>query len=167
MTALSGFVIIGTQLKYERPGKGTVATPCDSIDGPYIQFKDGSAKTIEKFEELDFQYPTDPDYKIEKIWDLGEILVPVGEFLENNHILLESPYVKEWAEQVCAEKGLKYPETFEEAMKQVDLGLPLAPCYVPFLSDIDENDFKTLLEGLNEDGVILNEEARRFATDFV
>ena len=160
MTALSGFVIIGTQMKYERPGKGTVSTPCDSIDGPYIQFKDGSAKTIERFEDLDLQYPTDPDYKIEKIWDLGEILVPVGEFLENNHILLESPYVKEWAEQVCEAKGLKYPETFEEAMKQVELGLPLAPCFVPFLSDIDENDFKTLLEGLNEDGVILNEEAR-------
>ena len=160
MTALSGFVIIGTQLKYERPGKGTVATPCDSIDGPYIQFKDGSARTIENFDDLDLQYPTDPDYKIEKIWDLGEILIPVGEFLENNHILLESPYVKEWAEQVCAEKGLKYPETFEEAMKQVELGLPLAPCYVPFFSDIDENDFKTLMDGLNEKGEIETDEAR-------
>ena len=160
MTALSGFVIIGTQMKYERPGKGTVSTPCDSIDGPYIQFKDGSARTIERFEDLDLQYPTDPDYKIEKIWDLGEILVPVGEFLENNHILLESPYVKEWAEQVCESKGLKYPETFEEAMKQVELGLPLAPCFVPFLSDIDENDFKTLMDGLNEKGEILSEDAR-------
>jgi DNA polymerase II large subunit len=160
MTALSGFVIIGTQMKYERPGKGTVSTPCDSIDGPYIQFKDGSARTIERFEDLDLQYPTDPDYKIEKIWDLGEILIPVGEFLENNHILLESPYVKEWAEQVCAEQGLKYPETFEEAMKQVELGLPLAPCYVPFFSDIDDNDFKTLLDGLNEKGEIETDEAR-------
>ena len=160
MTALSGFVIIGTQMKYERPGKGTVSTPCDSIDGPYIQFKDGSARTIEHFDDLELQYPTDPDYKIEKIWDLGEILIPVGEFLENNHILLESPYVKEWAEQVCESKGLKYPETFEEAMKQVELGLPLAPCYLPFLSDIDENDFKTLMEGLNEKGDILTEDAR-------
>lgn len=160
MTALSGFVIIGTQMKYERPGKGTVSTPCDSIDGPYIEFKDGSAKTIERFEDLDLQYPTDPDYKIEKIWDLGEILVPVGEFLENNHILLESPYVKEWAEQVCEAKGLKYPETFEEAMEQVKLGLPLAPCYLPFLSDIDENDFKTLMDGLNGKGEILSEDAR-------
>jgi len=160
MTALSGFVIIGTQMKYERPGKGTVSTPCDSIDGPYIQFKDGSARTIERFDELDLQYPTDPDYKIEMIWDLGEILIPVGEFIENNHILLESPYVKEWAEQVCEEKGLKYPETFEEAMKQVDMGLPLAPCFVPFLSDIDDNDFKTLMQGLNEKGEILTDEAR-------
>ncbi len=160
MTALSGFVIIGTQMKYERPGKGTVSTPCDSIDGPYIQFKDGSARTIESFDDLELQYPTDPDYKIEKIWDLGEILIPVGEFLENNHILLESPYVKEWAEQVCEEKGLKYPDTFEEAMKQVELGLPLAPCFVPFFSDIDDNDFKTLLDGLNKDGEILTKDAR-------
>ena len=160
MTALSGFVIIGTQMKYERPGKGTVSTPCDSIDGPYIQFKDGSARTIERFEDLELQYPTDPDYKIQKIWDLGEILIPVGEFLENNHILLESPYVKEWAEQVCAENGLQYPDTFEEAMKQVDLGLPLAPCYLPFLSDIDDKDFKTLLDGLNEKGEILTDDAR-------
>jgi len=160
MTALSGFVIIGTQMKYERPGKGTVSTPCDSIDGPYIQFKDGSARTIESFDDLELQYPTDPDYKIEKIWDLGEILIPVGEFLENNHILLESPYVKEWAEQVCEEKGLKYPDTFEEAMEQVELGLPLAPCFVPFFSDIDDNDFKTLMSGLNEKGEILTDEAR-------
>ena len=160
MTALSGFVIIGTQMKYERPGKGTVSTPCDSIDGPYIQFKDGSARTIESFDDLELQYPTDPDYKIEKIWDLGEILIPVGEFLENNHILLESPYVKEWAEQVCEEKGLKYPDTFEGAMEQVELGLPLAPCFVPFFSDIDDNDFKTLMSGLNEDGEILTKEAR-------
>ena len=160
MTALSGFVIIGTQMKYERPGKGTVSTPCDSIDGPYIEFKDGSAKTIENFEDLDLQYPTDPDYKIEKIWDLGEILIPVGEFLENNHILLESPYVKEWAEQVCTEKGLTYPESFEEAMEQVKLGLPLAPCYLPFLSDIDDNDFDTLLNGITENGEILTDDAR-------
>ena len=68
--------------------------------------------------------------------------------------------MKEWAEQVCEAKGLKYPETFEEAMKQVELGLPLAPCFVPFLSDIDENDFKTLMKGLNEKGEILSDDAR-------
>jgi hypothetical protein len=91
---------------------------------------------------------------------LGEILIPVGEFLENNHILLESPYVKEWAEQVCNEKGLNYPESFEEAMEQVKLGLPLAPCYLPFLSDIDDNDFDTLLNGITENGEILTDDAR-------
>ena len=31
---------------------------------------------------------TDVNWSIEKIWDLGEILVPVGEFIENNHPLV-------------------------------------------------------------------------------
>ena len=160
MKALAGFLVIGTQMKYERPGKGTVVTPCDSIEGPYIQFKDGSAKTITSYDEMPLRYPTDPDYDIETIWDLGELLVPVGEFLENNHVLLESPYVKEWHEQVCEDKGLSYPNTFEEAMKQVKMGLPLAPCYVPFLSDINEDDFEVLMNGILEDGEVLNLEAR-------
>ena len=114
MKALSGFVIIGTQLKYERPGKGTVATPCDEIDGPYIQFKDGSGKMVNDYDEIPFQYPTDPDYVIEKVWDLGELLVPVGEFLENNHILIESPYVPEWYEQEVKDRGLKVPKNLTD-----------------------------------------------------
>ena len=48
MKAVNGFFITGTQLKYERPGKGTVVTPCSDIDGPYVQFKDGSGKNFEK-----------------------------------------------------------------------------------------------------------------------
>ena len=108
MKALAGFIVIGTQMKYERPGKGTVATPCDSIDGPYVEFKDGSAKTIITYDELPMRYPTDPDYDIETIWDLGELLVPVGEFLENNHVLLESPYVPEWHKQVLEEKNFNF-----------------------------------------------------------
>lgn len=164
MTALAGFVIIGTQMKYERPGKGTVATPCDSIDGPYIQFKDGSAKTIERFDELPFQYPTDPDYNIETIWDLGELLIPVGEFLENNHMLLESPYVREWAEQVHEAKKIPYPTSFSEALRQVnEHQVPMAPEYVGFYPDIDSNDFKTLLGSLDRFGNVVGEDARTVA----
>ena len=39
MIATGGFIIAATQMKIERPGKATVVSPCDSIDGPYIQFK--------------------------------------------------------------------------------------------------------------------------------
>ena len=49
MMATSGFVSIGTQLKYERPGKGTVVTPCDTIDGPYIEFENGSGRRIQNY----------------------------------------------------------------------------------------------------------------------
>ena len=161
MTALAGFVIIGTQMKYERPGKGTVATPCDSIDGPYIQFKDGSAKTIVSYDELPLRYPTDPDYDIETIWDLGELLVPVGEFLENNHILLESPYVPEWHEQVLKEKGLDYPKNYQEAIRQInEHEVPLAPEYVAFYGDITDEEFEIVLNNVDKFGNLKNDDAR-------
>ena len=113
MKALSGFIIIGTQMKYERPGKGTVVTPCSDIEGPYVQFKDGSAKRIVDSEELPNGMPIDVDWPIAKVWDLGELLVPVGEFLENNHAIMPSPYVKEWHEQLVPE----YPQSFIEAVQ--------------------------------------------------
>ena len=90
MVATSGFVSIGTQLKYERPGKGTVVTPCDTIDGPYVEFNDGSARRIQDSSDLELILPNEVGYPIKKVWDLGELLVPVGEFLENNHPLLPS-----------------------------------------------------------------------------
>ena len=161
MKALAGFIVIGTQMKYERPGKGTVATPCDSIDGPYVEFKDGSAKTIITYDELPMRYPTDPDYDIETIWDLGELLVPVGEFLENNHVLLESPYVPEWHKQVLEEKGIDYPKNFSQAANHVkNESVSLAPDYVGFYSDITDEEFETLINNLDKFGNLDNEEAR-------
>ncbi len=161
MKALAGFIVIGTQMKYERPGKGTVATPCDSIDGPYLQFKDGSAKTIVNYDEIPMRYPTDPDYDIETIWDLGELLVPVGEFLENNHVLLESPYVPEWHKQVLEEKGIDYPNNFSQAANHVkNESVPLAPYYVGFYSDITDEEFETLINNLDKFGNLDNEDAR-------
>ena len=90
MYLLDSFVAIGTQLKTERPGKGTIGTPCNKIEGPIvllqnddlIQIND-NVKDIKK-------------YDVKKILDLGEILVPFGEFLENNALLPDSSYVYEW-----------------------------------------------------------------------
>jgi len=138
MKALSGFIIIGTQMKYERPGKGTVVTPCSDIEGPYVQFKDGSAKRIVDSEELPDGMPIDVDWPIAKVWDLGELLVPVGEFLENNHAIMPSPYVKEWHEQLVPE----YPQSFMEAVQHCkNLEVAMAPEYVPNLTDVSARDF--------------------------
>ena len=52
MMAMAGFVICGTQMKYERPGKATVATTCTSIDGPYVELNDGSARRFNSESEL-------------------------------------------------------------------------------------------------------------------
>ena len=89
MILLDNFIAVGTQLKIERPGKGTIGTPCTNIDGPLILLKNGnliqcnSDKSIKKDD-------------IKKIIDLGEILIPFGEFIENNELLPNSPYVYEW-----------------------------------------------------------------------
>mgnify|MGYP003643842741 CR=1 FL=1 len=157
MQALSGFIIIGTQMKYERPGKATVVTPCDTIDGPYIQFKDGSGKMVNDMSELPFQYPTDPNYTIEKIWDMGEILIPVGEFIENNHALIESPYVAEWHNQVLEEKGLNIPLDFQEALTQSKkYEIPIHPDYVPFFNNISPEELLIALKETNSDGFMKN-----------
>jgi len=132
MMATSGFVSIGTQLKYERPGKGTVVTPCDTIDGPYVEFEDGSGRRIQNYEDLELILPNEVGYPVKTVWDLGELLVPVGEFLENNHPLLPSPYVEEWHEAELKNRGMSAPNTFLEAIEQCKIySVALDPRWVP------------------------------------
>ena len=47
------FRIYWDSIKVERPGKGTVVTPCDTIDGPYVEFNDGSARRIQDSSDLE------------------------------------------------------------------------------------------------------------------
>jgi len=151
MQALNGFIIIGTQMKYERPGKATVVTPCNEVEGPYIEFKDGSARRIQNMEDLPSGLATDNDWPIKKIWDLGEILVPVGEFLENNHPLVPSGYVSDWHSQVLREISLSYPKNFQEAVEQTKQGVPLAPDYVANWNDITAEQAYELISNLEID----------------
>jgi DNA polymerase II large subunit len=146
MKALAGFIITGTQMKYERPGKATVTTPCTEVEGPYIQFKDGSAKRIVDSDEIPDGMPIDAGWNIEKIWDLGELLVPIGEFLENNHPIMPSPYVHEWHEQLVDQ----YPQSYQEAVKQSrEMKIPLAPEYVAHYSDISADELLRFVKALH------------------
>ena len=43
MIIADNFIAIGTQLKIEFPGKGCVALPVDSIEGPFVVLKSGDA----------------------------------------------------------------------------------------------------------------------------
>jgi len=153
MMATSGFVSIGTQLKYERPGKGTVVTPCHDIQGPYIQFNDGSAKRVQSRSELELMLPNEVGYSINKVWDLGELLVPVGEFLENNHPLLPSPYVPEWHRELLANRGIVEANDFVESLAQSKIyQVPLHPDYVAVgWQDLSALEAHTLLTGLSVD----------------
>ena len=69
---------------------------------------------------------------------MGELLVPVGEFLENNHPLLPSPYVEEWHEAELKNRGMSAPTTFMEAVEQCKIyKVAMDPRWVPRgLSDV-------------------------------
>ncbi|RLF43875.1 MAG: DNA polymerase II large subunit, partial [Thermoplasmata archaeon] len=82
MYLVDGFITIGTQMKTERPGKGTIGTSCDSIEGPLVLLKNGDFVQVNDVEEAK-RVKDD----VSLIVDLGEILIPFGEFMENNVIL--------------------------------------------------------------------------------
>ena len=41
MHLLDDFIAVGTQMKTERPGKGTIGTPCNQIEGPILLLQNG------------------------------------------------------------------------------------------------------------------------------
>ena len=154
MYATGNFIIPATQMKIERPGKATVVSPCTEIDGPYVQLEDGSAKRITTEKEikediLENEILTQST-AITKVWDLGEILIPAGEFRENNHPLMPSPYVREWHQKVVEEKGISYPTSFEQAVQDSEHhGIPIAPEYVAHFNDLTGEEMKTLCQHIN------------------
>ncbi len=95
MAIVDDFLAVGTQLKVERPGKGTLATPCDTIDGPTALLKTGSLVRFTSVEQVKQLRPA-----ISEIVDLGELLIPFGEFTENNANLPHASWCWEWWVQV-------------------------------------------------------------------
>ena len=185
MQILDEFIAVGTQIKTERPGKGTIGTPCTEIEGPIVLLTNGdlvqynSSKNIEKT-------------KIKTIIDLGEILIPYGEFLENNSLLPKSSYVTEWWMQELSEKLKILPKKNtienikktddktkellkEEFKKEINLekpsfndvieiskkyDIPLHPYYNLFWHDITVDEIKRIRSHLLENGKIENEKLK-------
>jgi DNA polymerase II large subunit len=87
MVVLRKFVAIGTQVKLEYPGKATAMALCDTIEGPIVELDDGSL--VEVHDPVRAEALLD---RIRRIVDLGELLVPFGEFLENNRSLEPGAY---------------------------------------------------------------------------
>ena len=88
MFLLDGFITVGTQMKTERPGKGTIGTPCDQIEGPIVLLHNGDLIQMNSIDNI--------RHDVKKIIDLGEILIPYGEFIENNALLPDAGYAIEW-----------------------------------------------------------------------
>jgi DNA polymerase II large subunit len=179
MYLMDGFIAVGTQLKTERPGKGTIGTPCTSIEGPIVLMQNGDLTELNDPKKV-------KKTEIKNIIDLGEILIPFGEFIENNSLLPDSSYVYEWWIQDLQKILGFLPEnyslseieksdkkTFEKIKK--DFGreinlfqpspkdafeistkykIPLHPYYNLFWHDINSNDLVNLSKYIKENGKI-------------
>ena len=155
MYALDDFLAIGTQIKIERPGKAGAVTPCDRLEGPILLLENGDLVQTNAVSEI-----LEVRGQVKEIVDLGQILFPFGEFVENNHVLVPGDYDLEWhrAEIRAANdwqlpEGWEDPPSFEEALSMSKrLGVPLHPKYNLFWYDLPMEELRELRRIILENG---------------
>lgn len=157
MHILDDFIAVGTQIKTERPGKAGAVTPCDTIEGPLVVLDSGDFVEIENAEMAKDLRP-----HVRVIADLGEILIPFGEFLENNHLLMPGAFSLEWyglliqAALGQLPAGWEKPSASQALTWSRELGIPLHPRYNLFFHDLATEDLRLLRERIAADGRIVD-----------
>ncbi len=150
MSLMNGFIATGTQLKVEKPGKGCVAVPVTSIEGPFVKLKNGDAFRINTTEEY-LKYKDN----IKKIMSVGDILVTYGDFKKTNTPLQPTSYVEEYWYQQLLDAGYKgeIPDlkSFKDAYDySIKYNVPLHPKYLYDYSDVSIGDIKFLIKKIKE-----------------
>jgi len=162
MIILNKFLAIGTQIKIEKPTKGSALTSCDSIDGPIIKLKDGSVRKIDSVEDAEKYFN-----EVKEIIYCGDLLVPYGDFANRNHVLEKPGYVEEYWYQHLKQKNsdlkLNFRKVSLEEAKNLSetYKIPLHPNFIFYWSQINKNDLDRLLDWiktakLDEEKLILN-----------
>jgi DNA polymerase II large subunit len=152
MVIMDNFIVAGTQLKIERPGKAAGMAPVDSIEGPTVRLYNGDVLRID-----DEKTAIELHSQVETIIDLGEILINYGDFLENNHPLIPASYCMEWwAQEYLKKTGQNAPENpnQHEVMDICNCyNLPLHPDYTYTWHDIERDELVKLAEFIAENGI--------------
>ncbi|MGA2105140.1 MAG: DNA-directed DNA polymerase II large subunit [Methanoregula sp.] len=151
---LGGFLAVGTQMKLERPGKACGVVPVDTIEGPTVRLTGGEVIRVD-----DEKTALTVLSKVERIIDVGEILIAYGDFLENNHPLVPAGYCEEWW-LLDQGPGAKPPLDETGALTLANSGGFLHPAYTWFWDDITTDQIRLLADivsgsGTIEDGVLV------------
>lgn len=132
MVILEDFIAIGTQLMVELPGKGCVAAPVDSIEGPFVKLRSGEMLRIN-----DVATATRLKGEVAKIIALGDVLITYGDFKKTNTPLQPTSYVEElWEAQLAQASGKEehidhHNLSFEEAYAlSIKHAVPLHPKFL-------------------------------------
>jgi DNA polymerase II large subunit len=172
MYLLEEFPAMGSQLKLERPGKGTTLTSCDTIEGPAILTKEG-IKYLTKIEDIPKEYI--------KILSLGDILITIGDFRKSGHPFIPVGFCEEWYEKLFLKKltddekenyknlDLKNLDVYSAIEISEKFSLPLHPKHIFYYAQLTKDDIaiiKYTLENSNYEfennklkDLILNENA--------
>ena len=159
MCILDDFIAVGTQLKVEKPGKGCIAMPVDSIEGPFVKLDTGEAFRVNSAEQA-----RSLKGRIKKILAVGDMLVTYGDFKKTNTPMLPSSYVEEyWYEQLRAagyNGEMPAVKSFEEAYAfSNDYRVPMHPLYIYDYYDVGAARLRDLAESLLDAKIETNSES--------
>ncbi|HUC38615.1 MAG TPA: DNA polymerase II large subunit [Candidatus Acidoferrum sp.] len=148
MTVLEDFIVIGTQVKIEKPGKGSVAMPVDTIEGPFVKLKSGEAFRVNTAEHAKQLLG-----KIDKILSVGDMLITYGDFKKTNTPLIPSSYVEEFWYAQLKKNGYKgempNPESFESAYRiSKEHNVPLHPRYLYEYQDMSMPELESVVRAV-------------------
>ena len=153
---LLDYLAMGTQVAIEAPGKAAVVMPNEFLENPIVKLSNGDVVEIK--DDIDMKRH---GKSIEKILYLGDVLIPVGEFISNNHVLLPAGYDELWWLQELKSKSpelysyykewwVKIPSFKEAYTISLSHGIGLHPRYNLFWHDISKEDFLILIKYLKE-----------------
>ncbi len=145
MILTMGFIAIGTQLKMESAGKGCIASPVDSIEGPFVRLKNGDALRIS-----DAQTAMKHKDDVEKIISIGDILITYGDFKKSNSQLKPTSYVEEYWEDRLRDEGydsaidhknIWFDEVYRLSLKS---DMPIPPKYLFEFQAVNKSEIADL-----------------------
>jgi DNA polymerase II large subunit len=152
MALCDDFIAAGTQMKIERPGKATACTPCDSIDPPIALLHNGSLVEVGSYKKAKALKGS-----VKSVIDLGEILIPYGEFAENNKPLPQAPWCEEWwtlvAEKALGGAAPQLSTSAEAFAFAARTATPLHPRWNLFWHDLSLDDVAALSRFVEAHGV--------------
>jgi len=163
MTVLKDYIGVGTQLKYEGPGKSSAMSLCDDIEGPIIKLTNGSVVKINSWEKAE-KYKND----LQEVLFLGDFLVNYAEYFNRGKHLQKPGYCEEWYSlelekfvkdkelgelMVLADKIIKDWRTevlFEDSVKLSEVvGIALYPKYIFYWDNIVKKGLLALIDWLS------------------
>ena len=156
MELLRKYIAVGTQLKYEGPGKSSAMSLCDDIEGPIVKLDDGSVIQVDSKEKAE-----KVKAELKEVLFLGDFLVNYAEYFNRGKPLQKPGYCEEWYALELEKASLKKlqtgslknliadwrtPISFEEAIEfSKTFSIPLYPKYIFYWTQIDQEQFLELL----------------------